>query len=210
MTDWYRQKTWSKDIQDFFFQKLGRARKDSRPEYLKIQAIELVDTGNHHLFPAAETLLNKLLIDYPDDRFNRSSALKTLGDIYRIKEDYDKALNYYKQAIDFEAIYPQVKTQVYLYFAELVVKSHKTALYDIVEQLIKNKVNQLLFPVEKYKAYSILSVVNANKNDNKQAQYYAGLAEQNANETTSGLRYHKYLGVVKERDTWLDKLVRRK
>jgi hypothetical protein len=43
MSDWYRQKTWSKSQEEYFFQKLGRARKDGRAQYLKVQAIELID-----------------------------------------------------------------------------------------------------------------------------------------------------------------------
>ncbi|RVU00922.1 hypothetical protein EOD41_09820 [Mucilaginibacter limnophilus] len=206
--DWYRQKSWSKDIEDFFFQKLNRARKDGRAQYLKIQAIELVDTGNLNLFDVAETLLNKLFIDYPDDKFNRASALKTFGDIYRLRKEYNKAIDFYKQAVDFEATYPQVQTQAYLYFAELVVKIQKIDLYDAAEQLIEKRIDLTFFPVEKYKGYSILSIIASHKNNDAQASHFAKLAEQNANETTSGLRYHKYLGVVRARDSWLDRLIK--
>lgn len=68
----------------------------------------------------------------------------------------------------------------------------------------------VLFPIEKYKGYSILSIINNHKHNIEQAKHFAVLAEQNANKGSSGLRYHKYLGIVKNRDSWLDKLVRRK
>ena len=44
MSDWYRQKSWAKIEEEYFFTKLGRARKEGRAQYLKIQAIELVET----------------------------------------------------------------------------------------------------------------------------------------------------------------------
>ena len=121
MTEWYRQKSWSKEEEEYFFTKLGRARKDGRAQYLKIQAIELVETKDEKLLEVAESLLGKLFSEYPEDRFNRPGAFVALGDIYQLRNDYDKAIDYYKQAIDFEVIYPQLQTQAYIYFSELVI-----------------------------------------------------------------------------------------
>lgn len=210
MADWYRHKNWSKSEEDFFFLKLARARKDSRPEYLKIQAIELIETERPQLLEVAEGLINKLFVEYPEDRFNRSSSLVALGNIYQLKGNFDKAIDYYKQALDFELVYPQVKTQAYSYFAELVVKTKKTEFYDFVEKTITERVNNALFPIEKYKGYSILSIIYSHRSDFEKATYFEALADQNANAETSGLRYHKHLGVVKERDSWVDKLTRRR
>lgn len=212
MADWYRQKRWSTEEEEYFFTKLGRARKDGRAQYLKIQAIELVETKDEKLLEVAESLINKLFSEYPDDRFNRPGALFTLGNIYQLRNNYEKAIEYYKEAIDFEIVYPQVQTQAYIYYTELVIKTKKTHLYHIVEKIITEKMskNHFIFPVEKYKAFSILSIINSHNKNAEQARYFEDLAEQNANQETSGLRYHKYLGVVKKRDSWLDKMVKRK
>lgn len=67
-----------------------------------------------------------------------------------------------------------------------------------------------MFPVVKYKVNSILSIINKHNGKQDEAAHYAELAEQNANAETSGFRYHKNLGVVTERETWLDKLVEKK
>lgn len=208
MADWYRQKKWSKIEDEYFFSKLGRARKDGRAQYLKIQAIELIETKDEKLLDVAEFLINKLFTEYPDDNFNRPNSLVALGDIYQLRNNDDQALSYYKQAIDFEIIYPQVKTQAYLYFSELVVKQSKVDLYSVVENILIEKIPNALFPVEKYKAYSILSIINNYNQNTAQASKFEELAEQNASKETSGLKYHKYLGIVKHRDGWLDKLVR--
>jgi hypothetical protein len=210
MADWYRQKSWSKADEEYFFTKLGRARKYGRAQYLKIQAIELVETKNEKLLDVAESLINKLFFEYPDDRSNRPDALVALGNIYQLRNDENKAIDYYKQAIDFEVIYPQVRTQAYIYFSELVIKQKEVKLYDIVEKILLEKIPDVLFPIEKYKGYSILSIISNHKHNIPEAEHYKVLAEQNANKDTSGLRYHKYLGIVKDRDTWLDKLVNRK
>lgn len=210
MTDWYRRKTWTKTDEEEFFAKLGRARKDGRAQYLKIQAIELVYTKNKELLKVAETLLNRMLTEYPEDDFNKGSALHTLGGIYRELGDYTSAIDYYKQALDFETIYPNVKTQAYLDYVELIVKTKDTSKYPELESILLERLPRLLFPIEKYKVNSILSIINNHNGKEDKASFYAELAEQNANAETSGLRYHKNLGVVTERETWLDKLVRKK
>jgi tetratricopeptide (TPR) repeat protein len=210
MTEWYRRKTWTKIDEEEFFAKLGRARKDGRAQYLKIQAIELVDTKNKELLNVAKKLLNKMLTEYPDDNFNKGSALQTLGDIYKLNADYESAIDFYRQALDFEKVYPNVRTQAYLNYSELVVKTNKSELFDELEKILLEHYSGMMFLIEKYKVNSILSIINNIKGQQEKAKQYSDLAEQSVSADTSGLRYHKYLGVVKERDNWLDDLVRKK
>ena len=208
--EWYRRKTWAETDKIEFFAKLGRARKDGRAQYLKIQALELIATNDNKLMDIAESLLIQLLNDYPDNEFDRSSALHALGNISKFRQNIDKAIDYYKQAIDFEKVFPNVRTMAYLDFSELIVKYKKENLYNIVEQIVLDRVTGLTFPIEKYKVYSILSIISSFRNNTDSAKHYADLAEQSANAETSGLRYNKYLGVVNERDNWLDRLVKEK
>ena len=58
MADWFRRKAWTKTDEEEFFTKLNRARKDGRAQYLKIQAIELVQTKDKELLkvPGANKL----------------------------------------------------------------------------------------------------------------------------------------------------------
>ncbi len=210
MTEWYRRKSWRQDDQEEFFLKLSRARKTSRAQYLRVQAIELVETKNPNLLKIAESLLNKMLTDYPDDNFNKASAFKTLGDIYKLNGDFEKAIDFYKQTIDFELTYPQVQTGAYLDYCELIIKMSKTVFYMKVKTLLLEELPAQFFPVVKYKIYSILSVISRFENEPEQAEYYKNLANQNADAKTSGLRYHKYLGLVNEKDTVLDRLVNKK
>jgi len=207
MKDWYRRKTWTNRDEEEFFAKLKRARVEGRAQYLKIQAIELVETKEKYLLDVAEELLNKVLTEYPESRIETSSVLHTLGDIYRLRANYVKALEYYGQSLDFEKIFPNVITTSYLDFSELVVKTASTNLYDFTEALLENKLAEQLFPVAKYKMCSILSIINHEKDNLVKAKYYHDLAEENANAETSGLRYHKHLGIVVKRDSWLDKMM---
>ena len=207
MSDWFRRQTWTTVDEEEFFAKLGRARKDGRAQYLKIQAMELVSTGNTELLNIAETLLNKILTEYPYDNFNKSSVLNVLGRIYGLRKNFTKAISFYKQSLDFEKIYPNVITASFLDFSELVIQTERKDLYDYTEELLRHKAPNLLFPIEKYKVFSILSIISKENGQIDVAKSYAELAEQSATAETSGLHYHKYLGIVKEREIWLDKLV---
>lgn len=207
--DWFRKRSWSKEDEIDFFERLGRARKGRRAQYLKIQAIELLTTNKPALLDTAEILLARVLAEYPDELFEKAAVLHTLGDIEKQRENWAKALGYYKQALDVEEIFPQVKTQAYLDYSELVVKTKGIDHYGYVKDLIRARADGFLFPIEKYKTYSILSIINRLEGDDAQAEQYAQLADENASAETSGLSYHKQLGVVEKRDSWLDRLVKR-
>ena len=78
MSDWFRQTNWNKEIEEHFFEKLARARKESRAQYLKIQAIELIETKNPTVLCAAEMLIQKLLNDYPENKIDRTQCFLSL------------------------------------------------------------------------------------------------------------------------------------
>jgi tetratricopeptide (TPR) repeat protein len=207
MTDWYRRKTWTTIDKEEFFAKLMRARKDSRAQYLKIQAIELVETKEAYLLTVAKELLTKMLDEYPDDNFNRPSALKALGDIYRLKSNVQQAISYYHQVLEHEAIYPNIQTNAYMSYAEVVVQYQRSDLYPDVENLIEAKLPSLLFPVEQYKANIILAIINQYYQRLHEAECFARQAKGYANLQQSGLTYHKNIGLVVEHEQWLNDLL---
>ena len=214
MTDWYRRKTWTKTDEDEFFAKLGRARKDGRAQYLRIQAVNLIDTKEAIQLAAAEMLLNKILAEYPENRIEKSSTLNALGEIYKLRKDFDKALGYFKQSLDFEKEFPNVRTSAYLNFSEIVVQAEKTAFYDEVENLLTDEIQKetLKFPFQNYIIYSVLAIISDFKEDLAKAKYYFELAESNATTQINTLwnPQKKKWGIVKERKEWLDKLTKRK
>ncbi len=210
MTDWYRRKTWTKTDEKEYFAKLNRARKDGRAQYLKIQAIELIDTKNENLIIVAESLLNKYFDEFPEDNFNKSSCLGQLGEIYSLRNDYLKAIEYFKKAIEFEKVYPNVTTQATIKLSEIVIENNIVAEYKYVEKILTNKINSksgLAFNNEKYIVYSILSIINNENGNKKIAKEYAEIAELNTNLESSGFTYHKKLGIVTKRNSILDEKV---
>jgi tetratricopeptide (TPR) repeat protein len=209
MPDWYRKKTWTKADEEEYFTKLARARENNRAQYLRVQAAILVATGDPKLLDGAESLIEKLFSDYPENKFERSVSLTILGDICKLRKQPDKALEYYKAAMEFEEIYPNVQTSAYLDFSELVVKLKKQEYYEFAEDLLVKRVDSsgFVFPNAGYKAFSLLAIFSHYKGNKEMAKQFAALAEKNASAETSGLRYHKSLGVVTNRDDLLDFLM---
>jgi tetratricopeptide (TPR) repeat protein len=207
MSDWFRKKTWAKDDEEHFFTKLSRARKNGRPQYLKIQAIELLYTKDNKLLNIAKELLQKVLDDYPDNNLEKSSVYKTFGDIFLLEKNLEKAIEYYRKAIDFEKVYPNVKTNSDIIYSKLIIKNQLTNEYFNVEKILEEKISGLLFPIDKYKVFSMLAILNYYNSNIQTAKEYALLANENAQAETSGLSYHKHLGIVSERDDFFDRII---
>lgn len=208
---WYTKHTWTNKDEEEFFTRLKRAKEFKKPQYLKTQAFVLIGTNEPELLNVAEVLLNRVLQQYPHDTFNKSSALNLLGDINLKRNNIQTALNYYKASIDFERNNPNTPhTPSYISYSELIIKTKQTDKYTQVENLIFERMNSVILPIQKYKLASILSVIYQTKKNYRLARHYAEIAEKNATAETSGFRYHKSLGLVEQRLKWLDKLVRRK
>jgi tetratricopeptide (TPR) repeat protein len=205
--EWYRKVTWTKEDRDQFFLKLKKSQKFNRPQYLRIQASTLTDTNNNELLNAALKLLEKYFNEYPDNKFEKSPAFKLKGDIYYKMGKYDTALENYKSAIDFEKTYPQVKTESYLKYSELVIQLNKTDLFEDIETLLLERTKELDFPKDKYIKNAILSIIYKHKSNMEKANYYKILAEEAANAEKSDFRWHKKLGLVNNRNKILDKLI---
>ncbi|PRD46162.1 tetratricopeptide repeat protein [Sphingobacterium haloxyli] len=210
MADWYRRKSWTRADEEEYFVRLGRARKNGRPQYLRVQAVELIETKDKNLLSVAEVLLYKILTDYPDDRIEKSQTYNSLGEIYRLKGDYETALMYFQKSLDFEREFPNVITSAYLNFSETVVLAERTDLYGSVEKLLTEKIGHdtLTFPGQNYIMYSVMAIIFEFKGNLKQAKAFANLADKNATTEINSLwdPQKKKYGTVKERKKWLDKL----
>lgn len=207
MSDWFRQINWNKEIEAYFFKKLARARRESRAQYLKIQALELIKTQNLTVLFVAEKLIQKLLSDYPENDIDRAQCFLSLGDISSLQGDSYSSLMYYRLAIVHEEIYPNVITNAYLDFAEIVIKLKKEEFYSLVQSLVLNRVKNSLFPIEKYMSYSFLSIIDFRKGNYIDGCRFSALAEHYASAKTTDLRYHRYLGIVSKREQWIEGLI---
>jgi len=211
MSDWYRCSTWTQEDEIEFFKRLKRAQKHNRPQYLRIQANCLYETKNRELLHVAESLAYKVLTDCLDSEFINIEIAPThqlLGKIYEELRKNDQAILHYQKALVQESVYPNSRTDAYLDYAEVIVKTQRTELFSEAEKILHEHVEHAHFPVQKYKRCIILAIINKHKGDDAEAQKFVAFAKQNSDADTSGFRYHKTLGLVKEADRWLEKLLK--
>lgn len=163
------------------------------------------------MLEVAESLLTLVLTDFPDDRVEKSPTICLLGVIYRLRGDKQRALHYFKQAVEFEKEFPNVISGAHLDFAEVVVEEELGDMYGEVAEILLADIEKggVIFPAQWYTIASVLSVISASNGDNETAKYYADIAERNAmmNSNTLWNPKKKSLGLVEKRNDLLDRKV---
>jgi tetratricopeptide (TPR) repeat protein len=211
--DWYRKVKWTEDDEKDFFLKLSKARNFTKPQYLRIQSLTLYETKNHKYFSAAISLLKKCISEYPDEYLEITESYSLLGDIYYELKKYDIAFENYNNAIISEKENRIISPSAYMGYSLLVLQLNKIELFEKVELLLLNLIEKhtalMGFPNYRYKINAILSIIYRHKNELEKAKYYKILAEEAANSEISDFRYHKKLGIVKNKNKLLDKLMKK-
>jgi len=224
--DWFRKKTWDKEDEEDFFTRLKKVKKFkgvdyNRPEYLTIQAFTLFGQNNKKLDKASKALLEKYFTDFPDNKNERTQCLNLMGRLLNREGDVKGALEYYKKAAEYEIEFPYAQCDAYLEYCEFIIKHNFKKLYPDVERLIKLhgeegvllpvqniKTTSLTLPIQKYRAYAMLSIIYKAKKDKEEANHYKDLAEEAAGAEKSGFVKHPSVGLVVKRDNVLDKLMK--
>lgn len=188
--DWYRNKTWSAEIEVEFQQRLRRTRDKS--QRLRIQASYLAE--NHPR--VALSLLDQYFtlgdhFDMAQAYVDKARALLALGEL-------DGALACYEAALERERQFTSLTTRAYLDFACLVVEARIERLYPRALEVLDAYPERPIFPVDRYRANGARALLLEYFGKMREARAAAGLAMAAAGETKSGLRYHQHLGLVKD------------
>ena len=200
--DWFRKTSWSEADQADFFAHLGRSRgKGMKGQYLRIQACHLEDTGSPELMRTALTLLDKMLLEFPETNElacaykQKASCLSKLGEL-------DQAIAYYQRALQTEREFPNVKTDAFLEFGRLVVENNLADLFDkALEALEELNSRGIKFPSDIFQAFGIRSIIAAQRGETERAKEFAKIALEVADKVHSGLRYYSTLGLVRDKET---------
>ena len=186
--DWFRRVSWTDSDQQDFEQRLARARSHMRPQYLRIQALSLVQTCEPDLIQAAQSLIDRFLREYAD-HWQTAFVYELRGQAHEALDEILAALNSYRQR-------PNVQSHAWLRFGWLVVGRKLTRLYAEADGVLDEFGTLMPFPYEQYRYHSIRAVVAAQKGHMSKAKEQAALALAAAAATHSGLRYHPNLGLV--------------
>ena len=200
--DWFRRTDWTPRIEAEFFARLRRARPGNRPQYLAVQAGELAKAGGERRLRKALELLDLVVAHYPT-YFDLTTIYWIRGQCLAGLGKVDEALDALRKALGVQRDRPNVRTDAYLEFGILVVNHLRRDLYAQALAALDEFGGRELFPYQQYEAAAIRAAILDARGDADTARAYALRALDAASKTTSGLRYHARLGLVKDSTTSL-------
>jgi tetratricopeptide (TPR) repeat protein len=186
---------------------LRRSRPHNRSQYLRIQAHHLAQVGQ---FADAITLLDRLIADYPD-RLQLAPAHQQRGTCLMGLGFADSALDAYRDAIDAQRAFPNMRTTAPLDFGFAVARLEREDLYDEALSVVNayaTEPGSMVFPYEEFLASTTLALI-AHARSQSNARSMAQRALKAAAATHSGFPRHPSFGLVGSIDSEiLDRLHR--
>jgi tetratricopeptide (TPR) repeat protein len=188
--DWFRNKTWSSDIERSFDEKLRRARR--KGQYLRIQAYYLAKS---HPKVALELLDRYFsLNDHSED----ASAYTVQATAFLTQGRVEDAVESYRATLSREAEFPNLVTQAYLDLPYLIATLRIRDKYDEAVSLLDRHKSRLMFPVDHFRWHAATSLIAAARGNLRTAKDHAKYAIEAAAVDHSGFRYHPTVGLVTE------------
>lgn len=125
--DWYRSADWSAEAQALFERKLERAALHSKPQYLRIKGLALLEADDPGIRGRGEQLLRRVVSEYPNSTFDVSIAYDALANRAAAAGEIDAALGLFRAAMQAE-LGTNVKGTAELQLAELILSERRTEL----------------------------------------------------------------------------------
>lgn len=133
MSDWYRQTEWNDEIEEFFFEKLGRARSQ-RDQYIVIQALTVSES-----YPEVALRLVDYYFETRTDDFHDGRARLAASQARFASGGYEKALDEYLEAMagdgEDQSLYVGSPIKFAFLAARYRSQKHYMAALDILEGL---------------------------------------------------------------------------
>lgn len=203
--DWYRKSTWDASDRADFFAHLKRARGSSnKAQYLRIQALCLIKSGDGGMLLEALELLDLMLREYPawhelaPGYLAKAECLDKLG---RTSE----AIEMYRNSLRAQRDHPGIITNAALDFGLFAVQHELVELYDEVLSGIIEFPPALALPQQGYWYYAIKALIANHRQESTQACEYARQALEARDRQDSGLSYHPRVGLVRNPVLDIDK-----
>lgn len=191
---WYRRRTWSREDQAAFFDRLKRSRSGfHKAQYCRIQAYELQQAG---YFNDAIGLLDYLMAEWPHDAelaviyHQKAACLERLG-------DKTAALAAYRQAFDAQRKKPSVLTNAHLGFALLAASTPFPNCYDEALSVLNEFRMHSPFPIQEFEAAAARALIADARAEREEAKRQAATALEAATREHSGFSRHANVGLVK-------------
>jgi tetratricopeptide (TPR) repeat protein len=188
--NWFRNETWTDEIEARFFEKLRRARANNQGQYLRIQA--------YHLQTIAPEVSLRLIEHFfrLADRFDEASAYLARAKAYQKLGKIEDSIQAFHDALATEEARPSIQTNAWLDFAIMVVTLGRVELYDEVVELIDKRWKQAVFPVQHFRQFAALAIIARDRGDLQKAKELALKAMESAERNHSGLSNHASIGLL--------------
>lgn len=193
--DWYRQTDWTDEIAAEFEQRLSRSR-GQRSEYLRIQALTLVEQNKLSLAPAAIGLAKRQL-ELSGEGISAAQVWATIAKAYAKLGQRDDAVEAYRQSIRREAERPNVRGYHYIDFAWYAATSSAVELYQEVIAAIENnfRAQDLVFPATQFRYFGALALIADDSGNRGEAKRMAQNAIDASRAERGPFWRHQLLGL---------------
>lgn len=202
-TDWFRKETWSATDKADFEARLKRSRGTyNKSQYLRIQAYHL-QHASPPLYSAALELLDRVFNEFRDDSQIASAYLQKAQCLLAL-QDFSAAIPFYREGLKFELKHPGSRTSAWLDFPWQIAKEGRADLYEEALVILEHQTCPLFLPVDVYRINLVRAIIARHKGQHDAAWNCMEAARQALNAKTSGLSYHKNLGLVSKQEQWAE------
>jgi|SRR5262245_11921624 len=186
--DWFRHAEWDIEIQAEFDAHLRRARDKVQP--LKIQAALLAERHPKVALQLLERYFESGDTLFLADAFcTQAEARAVTGDVWGAAESYAAALTR-------EAEFPNVKTSSFVEYPLLVAQHRLKERYGDALRVLAARESDVIFPIQRFMWHAAHALILAAQGERTQARSEANMALAAADESSSGFRYHRSLGLL--------------
>jgi len=205
--DWYRSECWTSEIEAVFNARLARSR-GQRSEYLRIQALTLVETGKcENALPAIQLATRQL--ELKEKNIFAAQMHAIIANAYVVLGNTSAAIEAFRYSVEAERNRPYVHGYHYLEFAWFVATNRLVEFYDETIRVIdQNKQDQdLMLPVNQYRFFGALALISEGREEQATTQRLAKSAIQAAERNAGPFRHQPKLGLFRaKRDDILSRL----
>jgi tetratricopeptide (TPR) repeat protein len=121
--DWYRSLDWDLEARAEFERRLARAHRESRPQYVRIKALALLESGDKRSRDAAQQLATRVVSDYPESSIDVYIAQQIIARCAERDGNLDTAVDQYRRAIAAATNHGSIDaSSAYLALGELLLR----------------------------------------------------------------------------------------
>lgn len=171
MADWFRKRSWEADDQRDFEDRLAQAPADARPQYLRLQALELGESRPGD----ALTLLKRALDGWPE-HFETAATLGQCGDCLMALGDYEGAVEAYALAVKRMRYHPGVQTQAWLSCVLAIAERGDRSRFRLAQQILREFGARLDHPAVALRASAAAALIAQAEGRVEEARVQSGAA----------------------------------